>query len=246
MPHKKSDKQKEEENELVLSYLTMRNLIGFSGILLPLILVLTTRGEIGEKLIEPSISDYYYTSNGDVLVVLLSVLGVFLFTYNGYNIIEKGLTTLAAFCGIGVAFSPTATCEPHSSTIHIANKTVPLLFGIERHFIFAGLFFISLAIISLVYFPKLKDNEMVITPQKKKRNRIYMICGWVIIACIVFLGVYFVLKPSFLQDVPVIFILETIAIEAFGLSWITKGQTLWPDYEHYLQTGYHDLKEALK
>lgn len=246
MPNKKSDKQKEEENELVLSYLTMRNLIGFSGILLPLILVLTTRGEIGEKLIEPSISDYYYTSNGDVLVVLLSVLGVFLFTYNGYNIIEKGLTTLAAFCGIGVAFSPTATSTARSSSIHIAHETVPMVLGIERHFIFAGLFFIALAIISLVYFPKLKDNEMVASPQKKKRNIIYIICGWVIIGCILLLGVYFILKPPFLQNVPVVFVLETVAIEAFGLSWITKGQTLWPDCEHYLEKGYHDLKEALK
>lgn len=246
MPNKKSDKQKEAENELVLSYLTMRNLIGFSGILLPLILVLTTRGEIGEKLIEPSISDYYYTSNGDVLVVLLSVLGVFLFTYNGYNIIEKGLTTLAAFCGIGVAFSPTATSTARSSSIHIAHETVPLVFGIERHFIFAGLFFISLAIISLVYFPKLKDDEQVATSQKKKRNIIYIICGWVIIVSIVLLGLYFMVKPPFLQKVPVVFILETVAIEAFGLSWITKGQTLWPDCEHYLEKGYHDLKEALK
>lgn len=246
MQNKKSDKQKEEENELVLSYLTMRNLIGFSGILLPFILILTTRTVNGDNLIEPSISDYYYTSNGDVLVVLLSVLGVFLFTYNGYTFIEKGLTTLAAICAVGVAFSPTATCNPHSSTIHIANKTVPLLFGIERHFIFAGLFFISLAIISLVYFPKVKDNEQVVTPQKKKRNIIYIICGWVIIACIVLLGLYFIFKPLFLENVPVVFILEAIAIEAFGLSWITKGQTLWPDCEHYLQTGYHDLKEALK
>ncbi|MEO6177626.1 MAG: hypothetical protein ABIP27_20900 [Flavobacterium circumlabens] len=246
MPTKKSDIQKEAENELVLSYLTMRNLIGFSGILLPLILVLTTKTASGEKLIEPSISDYYYTSNGDVLVVLLSVLGVFLFTYNGYNSIEKGLTTLAALCGIGVAFSPTATTSVRSTTILVANEAVPIVFGIERHFIFAGLFFIALAIISLVYFPKLKDDQQVVTPQKKKRNVIYIICGWVIIACIVLLGVYFVFKPSFLKNVPVVFILEAVAIEAFGLSWITKGQTLWPDCEHYLEKGYHDLKDALK
>ncbi|MEO8535259.1 MAG: hypothetical protein ABI441_15990 [Flavobacterium sp.] len=246
MADKKSDRQKENENELVLSYLTMRNLIGFSGMLLPVILILTTRTGSNDMIIEPSISDYYYTNNGDVLVVLLSVLGVFLFTYNGYNIIEKGLTTLAAICGIGIAFSPTATSSARSSTIHVANETVPIVFGIERHFIFAGLFFISLAIISLVYFPKPKDKEQVVTPQKKKRNVIYLICGWVIIASMVLLVLYFIFKPSFLQNIPVVFILEAVAIEAFGLSWITKGQTLWPDYEHYLQKGYNDLKEALK
>jgi hypothetical protein len=32
--------------------------------------------------------------------------------------------------------------------------------------------------------------------------------------------------------------MEVIAIEAFGLSWITKGQTLWPDGEHYLAKAF--------
>jgi hypothetical protein len=33
---------------------------------------------------------------------------------------------------------------------------------------------------------------------------------------------------------PFIFLMEVIAIEAFGFLWITKGQTLWPDGQHYL------------
>ena len=96
----KTDRQKEQDNELVLSYTTMRNLIGFSGMLLPFVLMLFTK-EADGLFVEPSISDYYYTKNGDILVVLLSVLGVFLITYNGYDWKEKVLTTLAAFCAIG-------------------------------------------------------------------------------------------------------------------------------------------------
>lgn len=83
-PDQKSDRGKENDNNLVFSYMTLRNLIGFSGMLLPFVLMFFTKKTNGE-FVKPSISDYYYTGNGDILVVLLSVLGVFLFTYKGYN-----------------------------------------------------------------------------------------------------------------------------------------------------------------
>jgi hypothetical protein len=236
-----------KENDLVFSYLTLRNLIGFSGMALPFVLMFFTVKSEQDRLVEPSISDYYYTSNGDMLVVLLSVLGVFLFTYNGYNWKEKVLTNLAAICGMGVAFSPTATQMANSATIHLAKSEVPLWFGIERHFVFAGTFFIALAIMALVYFPKTHPNgEDSRTHAKIIRNRIYYFSGGMILLCVVLLGVYFKTQPAALDGVPVVFILETVAIEFFGLSWITKGETLYPDGKHYLKQGLDELNEALK
>jgi hypothetical protein len=246
----KSDRQKESDNDLVFSYLALRNLIGFSGILLPLLLVLTTGRAENDKLIELSISDYYYSSNGDVLVVVLSVLGVFLFTYNGYTWQEKLLTTLAAVCGICIAFSPTATHNPNSLSIHLTRAIVPKVFGVERHFIYAGIFFISLAIISLQYFPR-SDQRLIKAKtgkrtQKAKRNRVYKVCGWTIVGCVILLSVYFAIEPlPALQNFPVVFVLETIAVEAFGISWITKGETLWPDGKHYLVWAYEKTKEVI-
>src|SRR5690606_11597741 len=110
---------KEIHNELVFSYLTLRNLIGFSGMLLPVILVFTTAIGENDPIIAYSISDYYYTSNGDVLVVLLCVLGVFLLTYKGYTWKERILTSLAAVSAIGVAFSPTSASSASSASIHV-------------------------------------------------------------------------------------------------------------------------------
>ena len=60
------DQVKEDLNDLVFSYVTLRNLIGFSGILLPTILVIFSKREEHEKVIQSSISAYYYTSVGDV------------------------------------------------------------------------------------------------------------------------------------------------------------------------------------
>ena len=252
MKHKnvneKSDRQKEAENDLVFSYLTLRNRIGIRGLLLPLILVLPTSRGANDRFIEPSISDYYYSSNGDVLVVLLSVLGVFLFTYTGYKWQESVLTTLAAISGIGVAFSPTATQSANSFSIHTIRNEVPTVFGLERHFLFAASFFIALAIVSLKYFPRTDkmflQTELGTMTQKAKRNWVYKICGWIIVVCVIVLGIHFIIRPDALTEFPVVFVFETIAVEAFGIAWITKGQTLWPDGRHYMARAFQKLKES--
>ena len=244
----KTDRRKEQENELVLSYTTMRNLIGFGGMLLPFALMFFTK-EANNVFVEPSISDYYYTKNGDILVVLLSVLGVFLITYTGYNWKEQALTTLAALCALGVAFSPTGSrAEIDPNSVH-----TPINFGGHLiHFLFAGVFFIALAIVTLKYFPR-SDNPASIQPDRKKttkekRNTVYRICGWIMIGSVAMLLVYFLLLEFdvFKTDFPVVFVLETIAIEAFGISWLTKGETLLPDGEHYMMRAVRTVKEKLK
>ena len=247
----KSDRQKEANNDLVISFLTLRNLIGISGMALPLVLVMfTSKGE-NDKVIEHSISEYYYTSNGDILVVLLSVIGVFLVTYKGYNHFwERALTVIAAVCGVGVGFFPTATEEGNSLSIHELKETVPMFFGlIQWHFVFAGLFFVALAIISIYYFPMTNKNNLTtghLKKQKAKRNVVYRICGWTMLLCVALMIIYFKTTPASLDNTPVIFILETVAVEAFGISWITKGQTLWPDGEHYMKRGLREVKEMIQ
>ena len=245
----KTDRGKEQDNELVLSYTTMRNLIGFGGMLLPFALMFFTR-EANNVFVERSISDYYYTKNGDILVVLLSVLGVFLITYTGYNWKEQALTTLAALCALGVAFSPTgsrAEIDPHNS-IH-----TDINFGGDLiHFLFAGVFFVALAIISLRFFPRSdkppSEKSDGKTTAKEKRNVVYRVCGWIMIASVALLSIYFLLLDFkvFKTDFPVVFVLETVAIEAFGISWLTKGETLLPDGEHYMMKAVRKVKDSLK
>ncbi|MDX6191677.1 hypothetical protein SGQ83_20145 [Flavobacterium sp. Fl-318] len=245
MESERFNKLAETKNNLIISYLKLRNLIGFSGMLLPFILVLTSKTDHTAKLfVEKSLSVYYYTNSGDILVVTMSVIGVFLFTYNGYNKTEKKITTLASISSLGIAFCPTAISQVISSTIHVENKIVPNVFGVEWHSIFATLLFISMSIMTLVYFPK--SDKQQLNTQKKNRNIIYKICGWVMVVSVVLLVTYYIWKPLFLKNIPVVLIFETIILEAFGLSWITKGQTLWPDGEHYVYKGYNELKNWLK
>ena len=239
----KPDRQKEKENKLVFSYMALRNLIGFLGMMLPLILIFATRASEMSVVIEPSISDYYYTNSGDLLVVTLCILGVFLFTYRGYDLMENILSSIAAIAATGVAFSPTATKIPGATfSVHTLKFEVPEIFGIEIHAIFAALFFISLSIISLIYFPQTDADPATGIKGTKKANRnvIYRTCGWIMLICVVIMAVYFISVrfKSLTGNFPFIFTMETIAVEAFALSWLTKGETFYPDGEHYVVTGY--------
>ncbi|MEJ7627301.1 MAG: hypothetical protein WKF35_10590 [Ferruginibacter sp.] len=231
---KKTDDEKEDSNGLVISYMFLRKLIGICGILLPFALAIAPERVTGYYGLEASISDYYYTSRGDFLVVLLSILGIFLFTYKGYEFKEKLLTRIAALCAFGIAFVPTkARCNDCLFSVHTNSGGVfGNIFGEGIHIIFAAVFFICLGMISIIYFsrtnalsPTTSKNKLT---RKSKRNIIYMICGWVMLSCVALLGIYFFIQPD-LKNFPVIFVLETIAIWAFGISWLTKGEALLPD-----------------
>jgi hypothetical protein len=245
----KSDRKKEEDNNLVTSYMTLRNLIGFSGALLPIVLAIGTVRSDSASLLEPSISDYYYTSTGDILVVLLSTVAVFLFTYKGYTWKENSLTKFAALAAFGIAFSPTKAKSDGYLTVHFLKTDVPKIAGFERHLIFAAIFFISIAIISLIYFPKTNSKVKDIKwkrSQKAKRNIIYYFCGWTILFCVTSIAIYFCFFAIRNHQIsfPIIFVFETIAVEAFALSWLTKGETLLPDGEHYVIKAFRKFKST--
>jgi hypothetical protein len=68
------------------------------------------------------------------------------------------------------------------------------------------------------------------TPRKLVRNVVYRVCGWVIAACLVLA----VLIDLFVGDAVKaeyrpLFWLETVAVLAFGVSWLVKGEALLGD-----------------
>ena len=70
------------------------------------------------------------------------------------------------------------------------------------------------------------------TARKRKRNRIYRICGYVMSLCVVLMILYTVLPDSvvspFTPGKP-IFWLEAVAVVAFGISWLVKGEAILKD-----------------
>lgn len=202
---------------LVQSYLALRMAIGVIAIALPFVLALAWATVQGAG-IEPSISAYYHTGMRDVFVGALCAIGVFLWSYRGYDRRDDRITNLAAVCAIGVAWFPT-------TPVVITSPRDTLVGGF--HYAFAAVLFGTLAYISLVLFTKKAAQP---TRRKEQRNQIYRTCGVVILACIAGIAVI-ALTPadSQVHTLSPVFWLEAAAIVAFGLSWLTKGEAILGD-----------------
>ena len=73
-----------DKSDLVISYLTLRKAIGVLGISFPVILALGACIFAGFD-IQRSVSSYYHTNMQDVFAGILFAIGLFLFSYRGYE-----------------------------------------------------------------------------------------------------------------------------------------------------------------
>ena len=192
------------------SYLALRKTVGLIGILLPFTLMLGFFLIFKGDTIQESISHYYYTGMRNVFVGALCAVALFMFYYSGYDKWDNWAGNVAGFFAIGVAWFPTT--EAGSSD----------LIG-KIHFACAAIFFLTLTVFSLFLFTKKGSNP---TPQKLTRNKIYVICGLIMIVCLIAIVIYHNFIHS---ESSFVFWAETVALIAFGVSWLTKGGTLYPD-----------------
>jgi len=208
-------KPKDKYTDQTYTYLALRKAVGWIGIVLPFALMtgmsLIFKGDVIQK----TISQYYYTGMRDVLTGSLCAIALFMFYYKGYDKWDNWIGNLAGIFALGIAWFPTSPAEPQDIIGSI-------------HFISASAFFIILAGFSLFRFT-LTDKEKSLTKQKLNRNIIYRICGVVMLVCLVSIVIFFQFFLSAISESHFVFWGETIALIAFGVSWLTKGGTLYPD-----------------
>ena len=226
MPLENSATQDDPQQDLLISYLTLRKAIGILGIFLPFVLVAGVFSLSECKTVLPTISDYYYSKMGHVFVAVLCAVGLFLFTYKGYEKKDMIASKLACIFALGVSFFPTYGPKLSNPCNYLQHNSTPAISTV--HDISASLLFITFAYFCLFLFVKTSGN---ITPQKIKRNKIYRICGYTILGCILMVVLYSTIPPitSALENYKPIFIFETIALWAFGFSWLTKGEFILKD-----------------
>lgn len=207
-------------DRLVISYLVLRKAIGVLGISLPFSLAIGGILFFGLLGIRPSLSSYYYTGMRDVFVGTLCAIGVFLWSYKGYEAQDDVAGDLACIFALGVALFPTSPPNPSA-----LEQVIGVL-----HFIFAGCFFGILAYFCFALFTKSNQNSP--TGKKRLRNIVYRICGFIIIGAILLLGLNAILPDSIqalYEHLEPVFWLESIAIIAFGFSWFVKGEGILQD-----------------
>lgn len=194
--------------------------MGGLGVLLPLILPLGVALLGSSAVFQESISDYHGTIMRGVFVGVLFAIGVFLFSYEGYEPSDDKKRyepsdslagNLACVFALGVALFPITSGSNLVRTIHFVSATA---------------MFLTLSYFSLYLFTKTGGT---LTPKKKTRNKVYVACGVFILACIGGIAIYsWLLQDTSIAAINPIFWLESLALWAFGWAWFVKGEGLRP------------------
>jgi hypothetical protein len=171
--------------------------------------------------IQQSISDYYFTVTGDLMVGIMCCLALFLISYKGYpgEQLDEWLTTISGLLALGAALIPTNEPLVQScAIIHLPWDTNRSL----THNLLSSLLFIMLSLISMLLFTKGRGEP---TPEKLQRNKVYIVCGSIMLMVIIVVPIYNQLLRTYpdWEKYKLVFWLETLAMTAFGISWLVKG-----------------------
>lgn len=209
------------QDPLVISYLSLRKAVGIIGFALPFVLAFGKMILQGPGIIA-SISGYYYSDMRNVFVGSLCAIGIFLMSTRGYDRKDQIAGYLGCIFAIGVALFPTTPDVGATSQQKVIGTV---------HLSCAGLLFLTLAYFSIALFTKTSPENNP-TRRKLQRNIVYRVCGYTILACILFMFVVSLPAVGTLTNrLDPVFWLESLAVVAFGVSWLTKGETILKDEE---------------
>jgi hypothetical protein len=196
-----------------------RQVIGYLGLALPILLVLMVQlrpNPETDEWVGSSISAYYWTGAVSLFVGLLAALSLFLLTYRGYaneyHVYDRGAAIIAGIAAALIALFPTT--PPHGITrlpwwADWINKT---------HLVAAITLFSMFAVFSLWLFRKTAGSAEP-PADKKRRNAIYLLCGIGILASMAWAVVaQNTNRPIFWP--------ESFALIFFAWSWLVKGEAL--------------------
>lgn len=196
----------EPDQAAIASYRELRALVGVLGMALPPLVVIWGLALHGA--LQPSISAYYDWRTRDLLVGILFTIGWFFFAYKGYGKADDRAGNVACGAALGVAIFPT-----HGSQLDH-----------HLHTVSSALLFLTLTYFCLFLFIK-TDPKRPPTRRKLARNRVYRICGWVMIGCMVAIALHNLLGvPEWLARLEPVLWLEWTLLWAFGFAWYVKGE----------------------
>ena len=202
-------------------YLKQRQMIGWLGMLLPLLVVVFSKVWPAKGVpwhLLSSISAFYYTSAAGVFVGCLFALAMFLFIYGGYegDKADRAMGKIAGLAALGVAFFPTKVPPGFSAPAWWSNWMN------TAHYLSATTLFLSFIVFALWIFRKSSaPKKNLMSLGKRQRNRVFLICGIIMVGSVIWVLVAGRSGHS-------IFWPEAIALVAFAVSWLVKGRAHGP------------------
>jgi hypothetical protein len=235
----------------VISFLALRQLIGYLGMALPfacwginasvnglgllsnpvLVDIRQTRTYEPAHNLKSSISHFYYTAAGPLFTGILMTVAIFLLCYHGYPkksdddrfawLTDRLLATLAGIFALGVVAIPTGSEKIITDNIHIFVSSTMAGYV---HLGFAALFFVAMAIMAMVNFRRQPGNGLL----KNREGMLYLICGVGMLVCLLVLLLAMGGGWERKELVPhyFVFAMESVMLVLFGTAWLTKGRSL--------------------
>ena len=153
-----------------------------------------------------------------ILVGVLFALSLFLFSYPGYEkaIADRVVGCVGGAAALGVALFPTTAPEGLSPPPWW-NSTLRTV-----HYVSAVVLFLSFILFAVWLFRKSNVPNVQERPREKRwRDAACLICGLVMIGSVLWAA------SSLITHGPIL-IPEAIAIFAFAISWLVKGEAYQP------------------
>jgi hypothetical protein len=224
------------------SYRFIRLVVGFLGILLPVIFIV---GETfflrGGVHVRGSISEYYHTSMQDIFVGGLCVIGFLLATYMAgeWKTWDFGASLIAGIAVLGVVFFPTTRSGlPRGAPACGSIPQPPGCSAVEQalgehqtaviHGIFAIAFIVFLAVMSFLFAASevLAEKDRVTAPGRSKPAKFrrpglfwtHTACALIILAA----GAWAFWGAGISVLTP-LYIGEVVSVWAFAASWLVAG-----------------------
>ena len=213
-----------------VSHYTLRKWLGILGVTLPFVLWFGSR-MLGQPTLAPSISHYYYSKMTVYFTGVLCAFGLYLFAYRGYKkkndeyVSDNLVTNIAGFLAILTALIPTECCNIIYCGFHCTAANAPVNGSSQAiiHLMCAGAFLIIMGGLSIFKFTRINTDKRY----KRQKRLAFIWCGGIVWAAIVFLVIdmFLLSEPLGYHDV---FWAETIALIAFGASWLIKSKEIDP------------------
>lgn len=225
-----------DARDAATSFYRMRQALGWLGLALPAVLIAGTL-LMGDPL-PPALSDFYYGPLGDIFVGIMVTIGFFLLTYLGHRepatlLSDRNVSSLAGLAAVGVALFPNDTLDPCLG-VKVPTLTASGLLHVGS----AGVFLGCTAVFCLFLFRRTDGPP---SPAKRRRNRIYLLCGLAIGLALLGLVVFFVVptpeQRCAMRALRPVLWLEVLTIVAFGVSWLVKGRGVRALNEGHLLPG---------
>jgi len=202
-----------------------RKIIGYLGLSLPILLLVST-ALFGCHKIQASISDYYHTIARDIYIGIIVLISFFFYSYRGYKG-DQIAFKIAAISILLVAYFPTIVdYEGGANCLEFMDTNRSFTISRYIHNTSATIFFSTLTYICLFLFtnPRYSNSQF---KEAKLRRLLIKTCGFIMLISVLFIIAFFVFslhKFEGVKNLKLVFYLEVTALVAFSFAWLVKGR----------------------